>query len=123
MRRSVIFITANVVVLGGLAWVLAPRSANDAPAPDKTVHAAFVVRQAKRVSGPPVIRTQTGAHLQIEVESDRDDELHLHGYDRSWPLSAGELASASLVLDRAGRFALELHHADIELTTLEVQPQ
>ncbi|MES1939921.1 hypothetical protein T5B8_06748 [Salinisphaera sp. T5B8] len=118
-----IFITANVVVLGGLAWVLAPRSANDAPAPDKTVHAAFVVRQAKRVSGPPVIRTQTGAHLQIEVESDRDDELHLHGYDRSWPLSAGELASASLVLDRAGRFALELHHADIELTTLEVQPQ
>jgi hypothetical protein len=123
MRRSVIFLAVNVVVLGALAWWLVPEPADPPDTGADRVRAAFEVRDGRRVTGPPVLSARKGAVLEIQVASDRDDELHMHGYDRTWPLRGGETRTLTLVLDQAGRFSAELHHADIELTALEVSPQ
>ncbi|MES1931712.1 hypothetical protein T35B1_03826 [Salinisphaera shabanensis T35B1] len=123
MRRSVIFLAVNVVVLGALAWWLVPEPADPPDIGADTVRAVFEVRDGRRVTGPPVLSARQGGVLEIQIASDRDDELHMHGYDRTWPLRGGEISRLTLVLDQAGRFSVELHHADIELTALEVRPQ
>lgn len=83
----------------------------------------WVIREGQRVSGPERISVPEGTPLSLRVTSDRNDELHLHGYDLQIKLLAGEAASLVLDANHAGRFDLELHHGHQTLTTLEVQPR
>ncbi|MFI9121956.1 hypothetical protein ACIGW0_21525 [Streptomyces bikiniensis] len=50
-----------------------------------------------------------GERLTLHVTSDRDDTLHVHGYDRELPLSAGTSATLTLTADRTGLFEVETH--------------
>lgn len=93
-----------------------------APASDTTVQVQYVVAQGQRVRGPDRVIAQQGQHVQIDVLSDRDDELHLHGYDLHLPLSAGKPVTLSLHAEHSGRFELELHKRHLSLAVLEVHP-
>jgi len=85
--------------------------------------AEWVVRQGRRESGPAVVVLQAGDEVELRVTSDHDDELHLHGYDLSMPLRAGQTGSLRFRAGHSGRFELELHHHHLELAALEVRPQ
>jgi hypothetical protein len=82
----------------------------------------FDVAQGK-VTGPPQLQANQNERVILRVRSDVADELHVHGYDLSAPLPAGELVSLTFVAGRSGRFGVELHGAHRELGTLEVQPR
>lgn len=71
----------------------------------------------------PVLRVQEGDLVELRITSPGDDELHLHGYDLSMPLRAGEPGTLRFRAAHAGRFDLELHHAHAELAVLEVSPR
>jgi FtsP/CotA-like multicopper oxidase with cupredoxin domain len=73
--------------------------------------------------GPSLIRVQQGDPVQILIESDQDDEFHLHGYDLVLPLKAGVPAELQFTADRSGRFTYELHARHLELGALEVLPR
>ncbi len=85
--------------------------------------AEWVVRQGRRESGPAVVVLKAGDEVELRVTSDSNDELHLHGYDLSLPLRAGQTGSLRFRAQHSGRFELELHHRHLELAALEVRPE
>jgi hypothetical protein len=76
-----------------------------------------------QVQGGPGARVEVplGATVRIAVTSDRADELHLHGYDRTLPLAAGTPGVLEVVADVPGVFETELHHSGVRLPSLEVR--
>ncbi|MFJ5937259.1 hypothetical protein [Streptomyces sp. NPDC093071] len=76
----------------------------------------------KTVQPPPSrIELKKGERLTLRVTSDRDDTLHVHGYDRELPLSAGTPATLTLTVDRTGLFEVETHDSGLVLTQLVVR--
>jgi len=140
-KKALLFLSLAVVVLVGLSLVMRPASAptqgsamvvQSAP---MTVTAAavqelpkpkffeVVVSKGQRVSGPASIQVQEGDDVELQITSDRADELHMHGYDLHLKLQAGVPAKLSFKAEHSGRFDYELHHAHLELGTLEVMPK
>lgn len=134
-----LLLAVAIVALTGLyllarpAVVEAPAPAAVASAPAAPAPAApepqvtarefeFEVKQGK-VTGPPHLQVLQNERVILRVRSDVADELHVHGYELSAPLPAGELVSLTFVAGRSGRFEVELHGAHQELGALEVQPR
>lgn len=84
---------------------------------------AFVVRDGKLVSGPAALRVRQGERVRLNIESNADDELHMHGYDLKLRIQAGEPATLEFAASRSGRFGLELHKRHSDLGALEVYPE
>lgn len=82
----------------------------------------WIVRDGHRLAGPERIAIPLGAAVEIIVDSDHDDELHIHGYDLHLTIHANQPASLRFTADHAGRFDCELHHSDLALGALEVTP-
>ena len=140
-----LFVIAGIAVLALLFWWLRPAPGPQpavttasvaVPAPQPGPTAAelappatpprsdfvFVIAGGKLVSGPTTMSVTQGRSVTIQIQSDVDDELHLHGYDLSLPVSGRTMAELSFEAKRSGRFPLELHESRLELGALEVQP-
>jgi len=104
---------------------LAKSTATQAPAVNVPTPRIFelVIAGGKLQSGPGLIQLQQGEVVTLKVTSDRNDELHLHGYDLHAHLQAHTPATLSFKADRSGRFDYELHQAQVALGVLEVQPR
>jgi len=123
---------AVAAVVGLYLWVRpapAPPAATPAATPATPAAAApatadfeFDIAEG-RVRGPLALSAREGQRVRLRVRSDVPDELHLHGYELSAPLPAGEWVALTFVAARAGRFEIELHGAHRELGALEVQPR
>lgn len=149
-RPALVFTAAGIAVLAGLFLLLRPEQtqppapvapAGPAPSPATEFPAGpdapsvvpvpmpvamtveWTIRGGKRVDGPALVVLKAGDEVELRVTSDRDDELHLHGYDLSMPLRAGQTATLRFRAEHSGRFDCELHHSHLELATLEVRPQ
>jgi len=73
-------------------------------------------------SGPDrVEQVRLGQQVVITLQSDQDEEYHLHDYDLTQKAAAGVEATLSFVADKPGRFELESHVTDEVLLVLEVQ--
>jgi hypothetical protein len=81
------------------------------------------VRDGKRISGPAVFQVRQGEQVTLRIESNANDELHVHGYDLKLKLKGGEPATLEFAAARSGRFELELHKRHTQLGALEVYPQ
>ncbi len=122
-----------LVVLAGLALAGAYAALRPAPvaapgdvagAMPEPAPAAFEFEiSGGNVRGPLELRVREGQRVTLRVRSDVADELHVHGYDLSAPLPAGEPVALAFIATRAGRFEIELHRAHRELRALEVEPR
>ena len=112
---------ATAPAAAGTVVAVAP-SAAPAPAPVTAREFEFEVAQGK-VTGPPHLRVNQNERVLLRVRSDVTDELHVHGYELSAPLPAGEAVTLTFIAARSGRFELELHGAHRQLGALEVQPR
>lgn len=124
----ILLLVLGLAALAGLFMLLRP-AAPAAVAPGALPPQALPplevelrIEQGQRVEGPEHIRVRQGERLSLRVISDRDDELHLHGYDLRLDLRAGEPAQLDFTALHAGRFDYELHGAHRTLATLEVLP-
>jgi hypothetical protein len=139
-RTGWILLAAAVLALAGLyLWArpapqpmpappsvgsIAPTGPNPVPviaATAATGDFAFEIAGGK-VRGPMALVAREGQQVTLRVRSDVADELHVHGYDLTAPLPAGEEVALNFIAARAGRFAIELHHSHREIGALEVQP-
>lgn len=128
-----VFVALGVVLLGALFVLFRPAPPEPAPPPPRQpgVSSAaplpqaiqLVVKAGRLASGPSVIQVQQGSEVIIDVVADKDDQLHLHGYDLKVDLRAGAPAQLRFVADKTGRFEYELHQAQVELGALEVLPR
>ncbi len=62
-----------------------------------------------------------GETVEIIVSSDRDDEVHVHGYDLFEPVKAGKSTRLRFTADIPGVFEVELEDAGLTLLELRVQ--
>lgn len=135
--RNILFVLAALAMLVGLfLWLRpapaplqavegAPGTSPAPPAPEQAHPVGFdlVVKDGKLVSGPATLAVAQGDAVRLRVQSDRDDELHLHGYDLELPLKAHDTGQLDFTADRSGRFDIELHHAGTGIGALEVEPR
>ncbi len=134
MNKTIIFIAVGVVLLGGLFFFLQPVVMDQGPAA-KTFE--FTVSNGERVSGPELMQVNLGDSVTIAVITDKEYEMHVHGYDDATADTGINVRAAmTFTATLAGRFPVELHYLDqeargdeegrgteLELTTLEVLPK
>jgi heme/copper-type cytochrome/quinol oxidase subunit 2 len=136
-RTTLVLVAAAALVAGASYFWFRPQSPPPVgepvalPAPEGALAVvspalgadfAFEVAAGK-ITGPPALLAREGEQVTLRVRSDVADELHVHGYDLSAPLPAGEEVALRFIASRAGRFEVELHKAHRELGALEVQPR
>ena len=79
------------------------------------------ISEGKVEGAPARVEVARGTPVRIEVTSDRRDELHIHGYERTVPLAPGSPAAVALVADLPGVFEVETHDTKLLLFQLVVQ--
>lgn len=92
---------------------------NEAAAADETV--------IKVVGGSPEggladISATKGEEVQFTVDSDVDEEVHVHGYDLYFDLKAGKETQIEFPAEIDGIFEVELHGSAQEIAELTVNP-
>jgi hypothetical protein len=95
----------------------APRA--DQQAPDKIISVRI---SGGKVSGVPErVEVDRGSGVRIEVTSDRRDEVHVHGYDKTVELAPGKPGAVQFVANVPGVFEVETHESGLLLFQLVVR--
>ncbi len=91
--------------------------------PAQTQDKAISVRiSGGKVEGVPArVDVDRGTQVRIEATSDRRDELHVHGYDKTLPLAPGSPATLQFLADQSGVFEVETHDSGLLLFQLLVR--
>ncbi|MGH3751352.1 MAG: hypothetical protein ACRDRP_01425 [Pseudonocardiaceae bacterium] len=88
-------------------------------APDKDISVRI---SGGKVDGVPArVDVDRGTQVRIEVTSDRRDELHVHGYDKTLQLTPGSPATLQFLADVPGVFEVETHDSGLLLFQLLVR--
>jgi len=83
------------------------------------------IRIAVPSDTPPTARrysVKQGRKVEIVVESEIADEVHLHGYDLMADVAPGQPATIAFEATAPGRFELELEGRQLAIAELEVRP-
>lgn len=130
--RFGIFLFVAFVLLAGL-WSLlrplpqatpaAPAVSAAAPAEGASTLRRLHIDVPSAAAAIAILQARAGDQIELSVRSDQDDELHLHGYDLSLALRAGEPGTLRFTAAHAGRFEIELHDAHSQIGVLEVAPR
>jgi hypothetical protein len=119
MSRGALFLVGGVLVLflavGGFL-VLRNQGGGGSPVVLDTT-----VSNAATMSPDPLVARQ-GDMVTIHIRSDRDGEVHLHGYDIHFETKAGEVASQTFRADKSGSFEIEWESTSTHLGNLVVNP-
>ncbi len=100
-----------------------PSTAASAPTPTEPATKAVTITLADGKAEPNGERVELvrGQHLVLTITSDRDDEVHVHGFDLEIPVSPGESVTRDIRMDRVGRFKVESHEPVLTLLVLTVR--
>ena len=74
------------------------------------------------VDGPDRFEVVMGEVVEITVLTDVADEVHVHGYDLTFPTEPGVPTLVTFTADAQGIFEVELEAAEIPLFELVVTP-
>ena len=69
------------------------------------------------------LRVDQGETVRFRARSDEAEEIHVHGYDLTTDVDAGQTATMSFKADLAGIFEIEFEHAGEEIAQLRVDPK
>lgn len=61
-----------------------------------------------------------GSVLELVITSDREDAVHVHGFDLEIPVRPGASVTKDITLDRVGRFEIESHEPVFTILQLVV---
>jgi hypothetical protein len=113
---------AAVVVVGVvLLMVLKSGSGSGSGRVTKGVP-TIVVRHGKPVGGIRELTYNEGERVRFKVESDVDDEVHVHGYDIMKDVKAGGSVSFDFPATIEGLFEAELENRKEQILELRVNP-
>ena len=105
-----------------------PAASATTPAPAESTSPGLATEVVVHVeNGEPVGGTQTvsvkhGDKVQIRVEVDAPQEIHLHGYDIEKEAAPGKPAVFDFTANLEGIFDVESHLKDAKLVKLVVNP-
>lgn len=81
-----------------------------------------IVKDGEPQGGELELEFNEGEMIRFEVKSDVDEEIHVHGYDESKEVKAGETAKLSFKADISGIFEVELENSAVPIASLQVSP-
>ena len=81
------------------------------------------IREKKFTSTLSTLHVYQGDSVEINVLSDGQEELYLHGYDKSAALEAGKTSTLIFAADVSGKFTFELLGSGVEIGSLIVEPK
>jgi len=90
-------------------------------------HFELALHDGRLADSAPTLTVSQGDEVVLELSSDRELELHLHGYSLTFALAAGVPAVWRFAVPTSGRFPLAVHehggkHGHAPLLYLEVHP-
>lgn len=104
------------------AATLGDASPSAGATPDEnTTTVDIAVKDGKVSPAPGRTEVKKGRTVRLRIRSDRDDTLHVHGYDKKATLPAGRTVTVTFTADRTGLFEVETHESDLLLTQLVVR--
>lgn len=83
---------------------------------------ADVIVSGGVVDGPDTIEVLMGETVGITVLADVTDEIHVHGFDLTFPTEPGVPTVVTFTADAQGIFEVELEEAELPLFELVVVP-
>ena len=91
--------------------------------------ASITVKDGEPVGGVAQIEVTEGDQVSIQVTSDADGAVHVHGYEIEKPIKAGQTVTVAFAADITGGFEVEQHFetngketGDTQIADLKVQP-
>ncbi len=121
-----------VVVLAGGAGDPKPRPASAPKAGATRVPSKASPRSTATPAASPVpllstaaataLMANQGDTVRFRVRSDTDEEVHVHGYDLSQRVKAGQTIAFAFKADITGIFAIEFEKSGTQLASLKVLP-
>jgi hypothetical protein len=67
------------------------------------------------------VKVGLGQKVRVQVEADRAEEVHVHGYDLKGDVAPGKPAVIDFTADVPGVFEVELEESSLKLFELQVQ--
>lgn len=67
------------------------------------------------------VNLSKGERFVLDITSDRDDKVHVHGFDKEIDVAAGKQATLELVADRTGRYEVESHDPALLIVVLQIR--
>ena len=67
------------------------------------------------------VNLDEGEPFVLDITSDRDDEVHVHGFDKEIEVTAGKRVTVTMMADRTGRFEVESHHPELLIVVLQIR--
>lgn len=74
------------------------------------------------VEGGGRVPVELGSTVRLGVIADLTDEVHVHGYDLTAPVTPAQPADLEFTADIPGVFEVELEESGVKLADLEVAP-
>lgn len=122
-NKTFVYIIIGVIFLLGLLFVIKPKSTQNKNTKPETKTFNLVVKDKKLVSGPKTLQVIEGDTVVINITSDQDEELHIHGYDKALDLGKNKKETVSFPAKISGHFVYELEKSKIEIGSLDVLPK
>ncbi|HSX29737.1 MAG TPA: hypothetical protein VLE73_04225 [Candidatus Saccharimonadales bacterium] len=119
--KYIVFVVVAIAVLVGLFVLLRPKDSTQ-PSTSATKSFVLVVKGKRLAEGPQTLTVKKGDVVAIAITSDEEEELHLHGYDKSVDLEPNKQATLRFTADKTGNFPYELEHSKTDIGSLQVQP-
>ena len=93
-----------------------------APPPEPQVVRAKIVVPADTAPTVKQLSVQRDRQVELVVESELTDHVHLHGYDLMADVAPGAPATIRFKATAPGRFEIELEDRGLQIGELEVRP-
>lgn len=120
MKRNGVIIVAVVVaiflVAGG--YLIFRNSASG-----QAQQLTFTLKVQGDKMSPDKLTAHQGDTLTLSVTSDREEEIHLHGYDLGFNPRPGRTDTKAFKADKTGSFEIEIEESKQHLGVLEVLPR
>lgn len=80
------------------------------------------IKDGAKVVGLDTLSVRVGEAVDFVVLADVSDEVHVHGYDLTFDVTAGETTRVQFIADATGIFEVELEAAALHIVDIEVTP-
>ncbi len=81
----------------------------------------IVLKNGKVSPNGDRVMLDRGQPFVLDITSDRDDEVHVHGFDEQVEVKAGDHVKLELIAGQSGRFEVESHHPEMLIVVLQVR--
>jgi hypothetical protein len=113
-------ILAGIIVVAIVAIVLISGGSSDST--PKTANVTIAVKNAKPVGGVKKIKIKQGGTVNLTVNSDTADEIHVHATDQHEDVAKGGTIKMTIKPTGTGNSEIELENHKQQIAELTIEP-